>query len=102
MNIPSALKNGLMALTLVSAVALSATSIARAADPSVLRLATTTSTQNSGLLDILIPSFEEASGLSVKTHPRGTGEALRMGRNGQVDVVLVHAPAAEAAFIEAG
>ncbi len=69
---------------------------------SVLILATTTSTQDSGLLDVLIPSFEAQSGYTVKVVAVGTGKALEMGRNGDADVLLVHAPAAEEEFMRAG
>ena len=67
-----------------------------------LRLATTTSTDNSGLLGYLLPYFEADSGYRVQVIAAGTGKALRMGRDGDVDVVLVHAPAAEQAFVDAG
>lgn len=67
-----------------------------------LILATTTSTQDSGLLDVLIPEFEEASGYRVKTIAVGSGQALRLGEEGEADVLLVHSPEAEAAFMDAG
>jgi len=67
-----------------------------------LRLATTTSTENSGLLEVLLPPFEEAFGVRVDVIAVGTGKALRLAERGDVDVVLVHAPAAEEAFMEAG
>lgn len=67
-----------------------------------LILATTTSTQDSGLLDALIPEFEEASGYRVKTIAVGSGQALRLGEEGEADVLLVHSPEAEAAFMDAG
>ena len=60
-----------------------------------LILATTTSTQDSGLLDVLIPAFEKKTGYRVKTVAVGTGQALAMGEKGEADVLLVHAPAAE-------
>ena len=66
---------------------------------SPLRLATTTSTENSGLLDVLMPEFEKDSGYQVHVIAVGTGKALRMGRDGDVDVMLVHAPAAEKEFV---
>ena len=69
---------------------------------SVIRLATTTSTDNSGLLAYLLPSFEKESGYRVHIIAVGTGKALRMGRDGDADVLLVHAPAAETKFINAG
>lgn len=65
-------------------------------------LATTTSTQDSGLLDALLPIFEKATGYRVKTIAVGTGEALAMGRRGDADVVLAHAPALEKESIAGG
>ncbi len=67
-----------------------------------IRLATTTSTENSGLLGDLLPRFQQATGYNVHVIAVGTGKALRMGRDGDVDVVLVHAPAAERKFVEDG
>jgi tungstate transport system substrate-binding protein len=67
-----------------------------------LILATTTSTQDSGLLDILQPLFEEESGYKVKTIAVGTGQALEMGKKGEADVLLVHAPAAEMELMDSG
>lgn len=67
-----------------------------------LILATTTSTYDSGLLDAIIPVFEEQSGYTVKIVAVGTGAALAMGREGNADILLVHAPAAEHEFMEAG
>jgi len=55
-----------------------------------LRLATTTSTENSGLLKAIIPKFEVASGLKVHVISVGTGKAMKLGENGDVDVLLVH------------
>ncbi|MBT2698084.1 substrate-binding domain-containing protein [Bacillus sp. ISL-40] len=65
-------------------------------------LATTTSTQDSGLLDVLIPMFEKENNVKVKTIAVGTGQALEMGTKGEADVLLVHAPAAEKAVVDAG
>ena len=65
-------------------------------------LSTTTSTQDSGLLDFLIPIFEEDTGYVVKTVAVGTGKALQMGRDGEADVLLVHAKADELQFVEEG
>jgi len=67
-----------------------------------LRLATTTSTQNSGLLDKLLPTFQNKTGIEVHVIAVGTGKALRMGRDGDVDVIMVHAPSAEETFIKQG
>ena len=70
--------------------------------PKRLRLATTTSTENSGLLAVLLPPFEQAHGVTVDVIAVGTGKALKLGENGDVDVVLVHARAAEDAFVAKG
>ncbi|RME32868.1 MAG: tungsten ABC transporter substrate-binding protein [Gammaproteobacteria bacterium] len=67
-----------------------------------LRLATTTSTLNSGLLDRLNPVFEKQCGCHVDVIAVGTGKALRLGANGDVDVVLVHAPEAEERYLAEG
>ena len=65
-------------------------------------LATTTSTQDSGLLDVLIPRFEQQTGYQVKTIAVGTGESLAMGARGEADVLLVHAPEAEKKLMDEG
>lgn len=65
-------------------------------------LATTTSTQDSGLLDVLIPEFEKETGYKVKTVAVGTGAALAMGEKGEADVLLVHAPADEKKLVNSG
>ena len=67
-----------------------------------IRLATTTSTDNSGLLSQLLPRFTESSGYDVHVIAVGTGKALRMGRDGDVDLVLVHARQAEDKFVADG
>ena len=67
-----------------------------------LILATTTSTQDSGLLDVLIPQFEDAHDYKVKTIAVGSGEALRLASEGEADVVLAHSPKAEEEFMTAG
>jgi tungstate transport system substrate-binding protein len=68
----------------------------------VLRLATTTSTDNSGLLKAILPKFEAASGLKVHVISVGTGKAMRLGENGDVDVVLVHSRPDEDQFVAQG
>ena len=65
-------------------------------------LATTTSTKDSGLLDYLLPYFEEESGYKVSVVSVGSGEAMTMGENGEADVLLVHSPAAEEEFVKNG
>jgi len=65
-------------------------------------LSTTTSTQDSGLLDVLIPIFEKKTGYFVKTIAVGSGQAMAMGRKGEADVLLVHSPAAEKKFVAEG
>lgn len=67
-----------------------------------LTLATTTSTRDSGLLDVLVPMFEQQSGLEVKVIAVGSGQALEMGRRGDADVLLSHAPDAEKLFVAEG
>ena len=67
-----------------------------------LILATTTSTQDSGLLDVLIPLFEEQTDYTVQTVAVGSGQAMKMGEEGNADVLLVHAPASEVTFMENG
>jgi tungstate transport system substrate-binding protein len=67
-----------------------------------LILATTTSTQDSGLLDVLIPMFEDEYGYGVKTIAVGSGAALRLGEEGEADVILAHSPDAEEQFMTAG
>ena len=69
---------------------------------SLLRLATTTSTANSGLLDYLLPEFERDNPTRVQYVAVGTSKALRLGRDGDVDIVLVHARSAEQKFVEDG
>lgn len=67
-----------------------------------LILATTTSTQDSGLLDVLIPAFEKDSGYKVKVVAVGSGAALQMGQQGNADVLLVHSPTAEKTYMDGG
>ena len=77
------------------------TEAAAPANPNII-LATTTSTQDSGLLDVLVPMFEEQTGYTVQTIAVGTGEALKMGEEGNADVLLVHAPSSEVTYMEGG
>ncbi|NQU63618.1 MAG: substrate-binding domain-containing protein, partial [SAR324 cluster bacterium] len=75
--------------SVISLLMVSATSIA--ADKPVLTMSTTTSTQASGLLDVLLPEFEKETGIRVKVIAKGTGAAIRDGIDGNVDVIFVHA-----------
>jgi len=72
------------------------------AEEKLLTMATTTSTDNTGLLDYLIPKFKAATGIEVKWTATGTGKALKLGENCDVDILMVHAPAAEKKFVDAG
>jgi tungstate transport system substrate-binding protein len=72
------------------------------AQSNVVILSTTTSTQDSGLLDVLVPMFERDTGYSVKTISVGTGQALALAARGEADVSLVHAPALEKKYVEEG
>jgi tungstate transport system substrate-binding protein len=83
------------------AVFLAACAPAAPQNPDII-LATTTSTQDSGLLDVLLPMFEQESGYRVKTVAVGTGEALKMGEQGNADVLLVHAPSSEETYMDGG
>jgi len=77
-------------------------SLPAAAAPKTVILATTTSTQDSGLLDVLVPLFEKESGFQVKTISVGSGQAMKMGEKGEADVLLVHSPDAEKKFMAEG
>ncbi len=72
------------------------------AEDAHLRLATTTSVENSGLLKVILPPFEERFGCKIDVIAVGTGKALKLAENGDVDVVLVHDREAERRFLEAG
>ena len=72
------------------------------AQDKVLKMSTTTSTQASGLLDVLLPAFKKDTGISVKVIAKGTGAAIRDGQDGNVDVIFVHAKNREQAFVEEG
>jgi len=86
---------------LISAFLLLAACAPAPANPALI-LATTTSTQDSGLLDVLVPLFEEQSGYTVQTVAVGSGAALKMAEEGNADVLLVHAPSAEKTLMQAG
>lgn len=94
----------LLWVAVVVGMAVSQSLAAGAAEPAVkeLILSTTTSTVDSGLLDVLIPVFEKKTGYFVKTISVGTGQALAMGEKGEADVLLTHAPEAEKKLVDAG
>ena len=68
----------------------------------IIKMSTTTSTQASGLLDILLPELEKDTGIKVKVIAKGTGAAIRDGMDGNVDVIFVHAKAREEKFVQEG
>jgi tungstate transport system substrate-binding protein len=82
--------------------ALLAAGCSRQAPGRTLTLATTTSVQDTGLLDVLLPLFKERTGIEVKPVAVGTGQALELGRRGDADVLLVHDPDAEQRFMDEG
>src|SRR5574341_1005276 len=88
--------------TLLSLVAVFALAGPAWAQSATVILSTTTSTQDSGLLDVLVPMFEKKSGLTVKTISVGTGQALALAARGEADVTLAHAPAMENKYVEEG
>ncbi len=95
---PPGLLPGLLTLILLAVAATGAT----AAEESFIVLASTTSTQNSGLLDHILPRFRQRSGIVVRVVAVGTGQAFRLGRNGDADVLLVHHRPSEEAFVAEG
>jgi len=83
-------------------ILLSTALIASIGFTSDLMMATTTSTDNTGLLDYLAPKFEKETGTTLKWVATGTGKALKMGQNCDVDILFVHAPASEKKFVNSG
>lgn len=95
------MKNALTTLCISTCLVFA--SFAQAQAPNkVIKLATTTSTENSGLLKALLPTFESESGYQVQVIATGTGKALKLASQGDVDVVMTHAPEAEAKFVADG
>ena len=88
--------------TLLILLVVAGSAAAQTPGPRTLVLSTTTSTQDSGLLDVLVPMFEQATGYSVKTISVGTGQALALAARGEADVTLAHAPALEKKYVEEG
>ncbi len=92
-----------LVIALAAVVALTAALLpGRALTQTSVILSTTTSTQDSGLLDVLVPMFEKKSGLTVKTISVGTGQALALAARGEADVTLAHAPALEKKYVGEG
>jgi len=94
-----------MARVAVALLVVALALVPAAAQPPASRtviLSTTTSTQDSGLLDVLVPMFERKTGLTVKTISVGTGQALALAARGEADVTLAHAPGVERKYVEDG
>jgi tungstate transport system substrate-binding protein len=88
-------------LAIAMTVSMAGIAAAQPAQKNII-MATTTSTQDSGLLDVLLPIFEKKTGYFVKTIAVGSGQAMAMGQKGEADVLLVHSPAAEQKFMAEG
>ncbi len=99
MKMMNAFRNVLIGLVIPLFIA--AAALVEAQQKTVI-LATTTSTQDSGLLDVLLPVFEKKTGYFVKTIAVGSGQAMAMGQKGEADVLLVHSPEAEKKFVAEG
>jgi tungstate transport system substrate-binding protein len=91
-----------VAVVAILAVSTAAVFVLMKEEPEKLRMATTTSTQDSGLLDYILPTFESKYNCKVDVIAVGSGQALEMGKRGDVDVLLVHSPAAEQTFVSGG
>ncbi len=89
-------------LCVAMVLALATTAVAQTPTSRAVILATTTSTQDSGLLDVLVPLFEKSTGYTVKTISVGTGQALALAARGEADVTLCHAPALERKYLTEG
>jgi len=96
MKLTQAIRHCLIALVLLTTFA----GASMAADP--LMMATTTSTDNTGLLDYLMPYFTKDTGIEIKWLATGTGKALKLGENCDVDILMVHAPASEKKYVADG
>lgn len=94
------MRKNLIVFTLLTVLVLGLGSLALAGE--TLMMATTTSTQDSGLLDYLVPMFEKDTGITLRYTAVGTGKALEHGKNCDVDVLLVHAPDAEKKYVADG
>jgi tungstate transport system substrate-binding protein len=96
------MRRGLALLALILGAALASMSAASAADEKFITVASTTSTENSGLFTYLLPAFTQATGIEVRVVAVGTGQALAIGHRGDADVVFVHDRSAELKFVAAG
>ena len=96
------MKRGLALLALILGAALASMSAASADDEKFITVASTTSTENSGLFTYLLPAFTQATGIEVRVVAVGTGQALAIGHRGDADVVFVHDRSAELKFVAAG
>lgn len=97
----------LLILTLLAACNTTAKQINKSGDTDelankIMMLSTTTSTQDSGLLDYLLPEFKKDTGIEVKVVAVGSGKAIKMGEDGEADALLVHAKSSEEEFVKAG
>jgi tungstate transport system substrate-binding protein len=90
---------GILALSLMLTIPFIKTTLA---EDMTLKMSTTTSTEASGLLDVLLPALEQDTGIKVKVIAKGTGAAIRDGMDGNVDLIFVHDPKREEAFVQAG
>jgi len=99
-------KTAMIVITIVvaAAIVISALAFVFLAQPPVqhLKMATTTSTQDSGLLDYILPVFENESNCKIEVIAVGSGQALEMGKRGDVDILMVHSPASEVTFVNGG
>ena len=89
-------------ILLASLLLVSSTAALAGAEEKIIKMSTTTSTQESGLLDVLLPALEKDTGIQVKVVAKGTGAAIRDGVDGNVDVIFVHDRAREDAFVKDG
>src|SRR5512132_1894241 len=96
------MRRTMLFLLLVAVVAVAPAVQGQTAASKTVILSTTTSTQDSGLLDVLVPLFEKQTGYTVKTISVGTGQALALAARGEADVALVHAPSVERKCVEEG
>jgi tungstate transport system substrate-binding protein len=96
------MRRRLILMLLALALAPAPAALAQAPPSTTVILSTTTSTQDSGLLDVLVPLFEKNTGYTVKTISVGTGQALALAARGEADVTLCHAPALEKKYMAEG